>query len=98
MPLPRYKWEPPYVTLTFYRSAAALATELIGREALERLTGDKKSVWKIIASNDSTTTREVIERTGFDERKVQRIMNDLRDVGLLRRTGNGRATRYEVSW
>ena len=97
LPLPRYKWAPPYVTLTFYRSAAALATELIGREALERLTGAKKSVWKIIASNDSTTTRELIERTGFDERKVQRIMADLRDVGLLRRTGNGRATRYEVS-
>ena len=98
LPLPRYRWEPPYVTLTFYRSAAAIAVEQAGPEALERLTGDRMSVWEIVASHESTTARKLIDQTRFDERKVQRVLNDLRDVGLLRRTGNGRATRYEVSW
>ena len=96
LPLPRYKWEPPYLTLTLYRNAAALASELVGPPGPERLTKDRKVVWEIVSTHESITTRELIERTGFDERKVQRIMNDLRDVGLLRRTGNGRATCYEV--
>ena len=98
LPLPRYKWEPPYLTLTLYRHAAALASDLAGPAGPERLTKDRKVVWGIVSTHESITTRELIERTGFDERKVQRIMNDLRDAGLLRRIGNGRATCYEVSW
>lgn len=96
LPLPRYKWVPPYLSLTIYRNAAALAAELSGPAELERLTGDRKTVWEIASARDEITTRELIERTGYDERKIQRILADLRDDGLLQRTGNGRATRYEV--
>ena len=96
LPLPRFEWEPPYLSLTLYRNGAALASELAGSGVTQRLTGDKKSVWDIASSRGSITTRELIQRTGFDERKVQRIVGDLRDAGLLRRRGNGRATCYEV--
>lgn len=96
LPLPRYKWVPPYLSLTIYRNAAALAADLAGSAESERLTGDRKTVWEIASARDKITTRELIERTGYDERKVQRILADLRDGGLLQRTGNGRATRYEV--
>jgi predicted MarR family transcription regulator len=34
---------------------------------------------------------------GFDERKAQRVLKKLVDLRLLRRTGKGRATKYEVS-
>lgn len=96
LPLPRFQWEPPYLSLTLYRNAGALASELAGSGVTQPLTGDKKSVWDIVASHESITTRELMERTGFDERKVQRIVGGLRDAGLLLRRGNGRATCYEV--
>ena len=96
LPLPQYKWVPPYVSLTIYRNAAALASELAGSAASARLTGDRKTVWEIASARDRVTTRELITRTGYDERKIQRILAGLREGGLLQRKGNGRATRYEV--
>jgi chromosome segregation and condensation protein ScpB len=33
---------------------------------------------------------------GFDERKAQRVLKKLLDVGLIRRSGKGRATHYGV--
>ena len=70
LPLPRYKWEPPYLTLTLYRHAVALASDLAGPAGPERLTKDRKVVWEIVSTHESITTRELIERTGFDERKA----------------------------
>ena len=96
LPAPRFTWQPPYMTLTLYRSAIGMASELAGPAAKERLTGPRGVVWNVVSTRDSITTGELMNETGFDERKVQRIVSDLRDAGLLRRTGNGRATRYEV--
>lgn len=39
---------------------------------------------------------ELMERLGIDERKAQRILKKLVDVKLIRRVGQGPATRYEV--
>ncbi len=97
LPLPQYKWESPYLTLTIYRNGEALASEVAGPAAMERLTGDKKAAWDIISIYGSTTTRELMERTGIEERKAQRILRSLGDSGLLRRVGKGRATRYELA-
>ena len=97
LPLPQYKWESPYLTLTIYRNGEALASEVAGPAAMERLTGDKKAAWDIISIYGSITTRELMERTGIEERKAQRILRSLGDSGLLRRVGKGRATRYELA-
>lgn len=35
--------------------------------------------------------------TGFDERKAQRALKSLEEAGLLRRVGNGRATRFVIA-
>lgn len=95
LPLPRYRWSAPYLTLTLYRSAAALAAEIAGAAVMESLTPDKQAAWDIIAGRESTTTRALMERLGFDERKTQRIVKGLQVAGLVRRLGEGRATRYE---
>ena len=96
LPLPQYKWESPYLTLTIYRNAEALALEVAGPTALERLTGDKKAAWDIISRYGSITTRGLMERAGIEERKAQRVLRSLVDSGLLRQVGKGRATRYEL--
>ena len=95
LPLPQYSWNAPYLTLTLYRSAVALAVEVAGHAAMGQLTADNKAAWDIIAGRESITTRALMDYLGFDERKVQRIMGQLRYAGLVRRVGEGRATRYE---
>ena len=44
-----------------------------------------------------TTVPEYAEALGFDERKTQRQLKKFIDLGLLRRIGQGRASRYEVT-
>ena len=96
LPLPRYRWVAPYLSLTVYRSGAALGADLTNRATMELLNADTGAAWDIVSARESTTTRELMERLNFDERKTQRILRTLQDAGLVRRMGKGRATRYAV--
>ena len=96
LPLPRYRWESPYLVLTIYRNAEALALELRGAAIMEELNAAAVAAWRTAALGETITTRELTERTGFDERKAQRALKSLVEARLLRAIGNGRATRYAV--
>ena len=96
LPLPRYGWNAPYLTLTLYRSAAALAADVAGPAVMDRLTADQEAAWGIAAGRESITARMLMDRLEFNERKAQRIMRGLLDAGLVSRAGAGRATRYEL--
>ncbi len=98
LPPPRFSWQAPYLTLTIYRSAEALARKLAGPEALAGLNASAAEAWRIAALQDSISTRELMASTDFDERKAQRAMKSLQEAGLLHAIGNGRATRYAVPW
>jgi predicted transcriptional regulator len=45
---------------------------------------------------ESVASPDLMAAMEFDERKAQRVLKKLLEVGLLRRSGKGRATRYEV--
>ncbi len=96
LPPPRYRWRPPYLVLTIYRSPEALARELAGPQVMDELNGAAAESWRAAASRDSISTRELMASTGFDERKAQRTLKALQEAGLLHSIGNGRATRYAV--
>ena len=96
LPPPRFAWRAPYLILTIYRSAEALARELAGPEAMSGLNTSAVESWRVAALRDSITTRELMASTGFDERKAQRAMKSLQEAGLLHALGNGRSTRYAV--
>lgn len=93
LPLPRYSWEPPYLTLTLYRNPDA-AIRGLGRHALERLSADELAAWRLAAGRESVTSPVLMKEMGFDERKAQRVLKSLINAGLLRRDGRGRATKY----
>lgn len=97
LPLPRYRWQAPYLVLTIYRNAEALAQELAGPTVLDELNAAAAAVWDVAAVRESISTRELIAETGFDERKAQRALKSLVEARLLRTVGNGRATRYTVA-
>lgn len=97
VPLPRYRWRAPYLALSIYRSAAGLARDLLGPAALDGLGAAATTSWRVAALRDRISTRELVGSTGFDERRAQRALSSLEEAGLLRRVGNGRATRFEIA-
>lgn len=98
LPLPRYRWQAPYLALTIYRSVGALARELAGPAVMDELRPAAAMSWRIAALRAEITTRELTEATGFDERKAQRVLRSLEDARLLRRSGRGRATRFVIAY
>ena len=49
-----------------------------------------------IARNGRLTAREIAATVGITERAVQRILDDLEDVGYISRFRDGRKNRYEI--
>ena len=95
LPLPKYAWENPYLALTLFRSAAAAVAGL-PPAVRDGLNDDERASWEFIASRQSVTSPELMERMGFDERKAQRVLRKLLDSNLIRRLGRGPATHYEA--
>lgn len=95
LPLPRYAWENPYLELTLYRSAEA-AVKVLPQAVREGLKDDELASWEFISGRTSITSSELMKQMGFEERKAQRVLKKLQGANLLRRTGQGPATRYEV--
>jgi ATP-dependent DNA helicase RecG len=96
LPVPKYSFQEPYLVLHLFSTAESVAVTL-EPSALDLLNDDEKEGWKYLTSRMVTTGPEYAEALGFDERKAQRQLKKFIDLGLLRRIGQGRASRYEVS-
>ena len=96
LPLPKYTWEDPYLTLTLYRSAEG-AVRVVGADSLERLNADEKETLQTILTRQPMTSAEVMAELKFNERKAQRVLRKLVDEGLVRPVGKGRATQYTAT-
>ena len=81
--------------LHLFRNAEGVAAA-IHPSALESLNQDEKAGWKYLTTQVISTAQAYAEELGFDERKTQRHLRKFMELGLIRRMGQGRATRYEV--
>ena len=81
--------------LTIFRSAAG-AVRGLPTAVQEQLNANEKTAWQFVVRRDSVTSSALMEEMGLDERKAQRILKKLLDLGLPGRVGRGPATRYEV--
>jgi ATP-dependent DNA helicase RecG len=95
LPLPSFSMEGESLVLTIYRSKGA-AIAALPRDLLRGLNFDEVASWEWIVGRESITTADLGENMQFDERKAQRIVKKLVEVGLLKRIGAGKSTRYEV--
>ena len=95
LPLPGFAMDGDCLVLTIYRSKTSAVSTL--PPAVRRgLSKDGQAAWEL-ASGLSTVGSADLKRTlAVDERKAQRILKKLRDLGLLRKVGQGRTTRYEI--
>lgn len=95
LPLPRYRWEDPYLVLTLYRSPEAAAHGL-APDVLESLSESELEGWKWITGQQAVTTRDYAKAMGLGDRATLYHLKHFTELGLLRRSGTGPATRYEV--
>jgi len=95
LPLPKYSWDDPYLVLTLYRSAAS-ATQLVAKATQGALTNLELVGWTFLSTRTEATQNEYARYVGVNARTAQRHLTHFVELGLLRRTGQARATRYEV--
>jgi len=92
LPLPRYSWEDPYLVLTLYRNAEAVLPDSVK----ESLASSEVAGWQWVAGQGHAKTSEYSKAMGVDERTARRHLTHFVDLGLLKKTGSGPATVYEV--
>lgn len=96
LPLPKYTFEDPYLILTIYRSMES-PTQTLPTEILESLNKDEMAGWQFLSSNIATTKTEYARHMKFDDRKAERHLKKFVELGILRRIGTARSTKYQVS-
>ncbi len=95
LPLPRYSWDDPYLVLTLFRTAEG-ATRVLAEAVLRELTPEERKGWSFLAGQTSVTQNEYAQHMGVTARTAQRHLTHFVELGILRRRGQGRATKYEV--
>jgi ATP-dependent DNA helicase RecG len=95
LPLPSYSYKAPYVSLTLYRDTKA-ATADVGSEALGQMTDSERAGWDWIVTKGTITTAEYERALAVPNRTAKNHIKKLVELGLLRKKGAGRATRYDV--
>ncbi len=95
LPLPRYKWDEPYLVLTLYRSPEGV-TKALGEDTLEALSKSERKGWQWLAARGQTKSREYAEALGVEVRTARRHLGHFEKLGLVRKTGSGPSLRYEV--
>jgi len=95
LPLPKYAFNNPYLVLTLYRSPTG-AVRAVWEETLQSLSTAEKTGWEWLTTRDVVTSAEYAEAMGIPGRTALNHLKHLTELGLLRRTGGGPSTRYEV--
>lgn len=93
LPLPKYDFENPYLTLTLFRTAEA-ATITLDESLLAKLTAEERRGWTFLAARTDTTQADYARHMGVTPRTAQRHLGHFVELKLLRRVGQGPATRY----
>ncbi|MBK1834437.1 ATP-binding protein [Roseibacillus ishigakijimensis] len=96
LPLPRFEYREPYLRLTIYRSRQA-ASRVIPKTLRETLSSDEIKGWEWISTRESFTSKEYEEAVEISNRTGLRHLKQFIEMGLLRKTGRGPSTRYEVT-
>jgi ATP-dependent DNA helicase RecG len=94
LPLPRYRWEEPYLVLTIYRAEEGASAEL-PEDKLNELNDSERLGWPWFSKQDTCTSREYADAMEIDIRSARRHLNHFVNLGLARKTGSGSSTSYQ---
>lgn len=95
LPLPSYAMEGDSLVLTIYRSKAGAVASL-GGEILESLSKSERAGWEWLATKEKTTSTEYATAIEVPNRTALNHLKRFTELRLLRKTGSGPATVYQV--
>ena len=95
LPLPQYKWQEPYLKLTLFRSAGAAERALPSR-VLRALSKGERVGWQWLSKRQTSTSGEFSRELGLPYRTAMHHLERFQKLGLLEKSGSGRATVYRV--
>jgi len=95
LPLPSYSFKAPYVVLTIYRDAQAVIPDA-RKNTMAKLSEKERLGWNWLVTQTTVTTAMYQEAMGIPNRTAKNHLKKMTELGLLKRVGAGRATKYEV--
>lgn len=95
LPLPRFRFNDPYLDLILYRTPAA-AIEALPAEKLEQLSKSERKGWEWIVSKQTVTSSEYELALGVSNRTALNHLKKFSEQGLVKRSGSGPSTEYQV--
>jgi ATP-dependent DNA helicase RecG len=92
-PKPIYSFDGVNTVLTITRNIILSKEDI--RQVIESLKEDERSAYEYIRTKERTTKADYVTHTkNINDKKAQRILKKLVDVGLIRTEGKGRAIEY----
>lgn len=96
LPIPKYTFKEPFLTLTFPRTTEAVK-EIIGRGNIDDLSTEELKNFEIFRQKRPVSKSEFVEFTGLATRTAERYLKDWSEIGLLKKVGSGPSTKYELN-
>jgi ATP-dependent DNA helicase RecG len=95
LPVPKYAFDGIYLNLTIYRHAQAAVTTLAAA-VLDKLSKSERSGWEWLATKETMTSIEYAEALKLPYRTAMNHLRRFQELGMLEKTGSGRATEYKI--
>lgn len=96
LPIPKYTFKEPFLTLTFPRTTEAVK-EIIGKGSIDDLSIEELQNFEIFRQKRPVSKSEFAEFSGLASRTAERYLKDWTESGLLKKVGSGPSTKYELN-
>ena len=95
LPIPRFSFRDPYLSLTVYRSKEA-AVRSVPSEVSSKLNKSQAKGWQWVSTQEFFTSKDYVEKEKVSERTALRHLYDFIELGLIEKEGSGPSTKYKV--
>jgi len=95
LPVPKYAFDGLYLNLIIYRHVQA-AVQALGVVVLDKLSKSERSGWEWLVAKGNAKSSEYAVAMRMDDRTARRHLNYFIKLGLVRKTGDGPSTEYQI--
>ncbi len=96
LPIPKYTFKEPFLTLTFPRTIEGVKElSIIG--AIEELDDQELSLFELFRNKKYYSKSEFVEQTGIASRTAERMLKRWVELNLLRKEGGGKYLKYVIN-
>jgi pyrimidine deaminase RibD-like protein len=93
LPLPEIEWEDPFVSITFPRNTEYLESQ-VPPEILSQLNEEERIGLAYVRDRNEVTKSEYANHFNFNDKKAQRHLTKLKELGQLSQVGKGKSIKY----